>query len=365
MLAPLTLRARSRTQYRTAHQSEKAGPKPSVPERYRHSMEPLIPARLRAGDTVRVIAPALSRAVVMEHDHSAIIDARFARMGLTLTFGEHVDEVDDFGSASVAARVDDLHAAFADPDIAAVITVIGGFNANELLPYLDWDLIAAHPKVLCGFSDITALQNAIFARAGLVTYSGPHWSTFGMRDHFELTERWFTEALFDDRPIRLSPAPSWTDDRWFLDQDARSLQAGTGWWPLRPGTAAGRLLGGNLCTLNLLQGTRYLPALDGALLFVEDDEESSPAHFARDLTSLLQLPEAAGITGLVIGRFQNVSGVSRAVLQKIVERQPALLGKPVLANVDFGHTSPLITFPVGGRASVNVGPVSTLTIDQH
>ena len=122
--------------------------------------------------------------MVNEHDHTAIIEERFERLGLRLGYGEHVGVRDDFDSSPVADRVADLHAAFADPDVAAILTVIGGFNSNELLPYLDWDLIAAHPKVFCGYSDITALQNAILARTGLVTYSGPHWSAFGMRDHF-------------------------------------------------------------------------------------------------------------------------------------------------------------------------------------
>ena len=144
--------------------------------------------------------------MVSEHDHSAVIEARFAGLGLRLTYGEHVDERDDFDSSSIASRVADLHAAFADPDVAAVLTVIGGFNSNELLPYLDWDLIAANPKVLCGFSDITALQNAILARTGLVTYSGPHWSSFGMRDHFEQTLAWFSQTLFTDEPVDLAPA---------------------------------------------------------------------------------------------------------------------------------------------------------------
>lgn len=81
----------------------------------------------------------------------------------------------------------DLPEAFADDSVAAILTVIGGYNASELLPRLDWNLIAAHPKVFCGYSHITALWNAILARTGLVTYSGPHWSTFGMREHFEAT----------------------------------------------------------------------------------------------------------------------------------------------------------------------------------
>ncbi len=173
---------------------------------------PLYPPKLRPGDTVRVIAPSSSRVLVMEHDHSALIEKRFSGLGLTLTFGDHVDESDDFRSSPVASRVADLHAAFADPAVQGILTVIGGFLSNELLPHLDWDLIAAHPKVFCGYSDITALQNATLARTGLVTYHGPHWSSFGMRDHFDDTLRWFGQAVLSDEPFAIEPATGWTDD---------------------------------------------------------------------------------------------------------------------------------------------------------
>ena len=126
----------------------------------------------------------------------------------------------------MASRVSDLHAAFADPQVACILTVIGGFNSNELLPRLDWDLIAANPKIFCGYSDITAVQNAILARAGLVTYSGPHWSSFGMRDHFEQTQRWFAQALFDQGPIELRPAQAWTDTSRFTPAPAPLRSAG-------------------------------------------------------------------------------------------------------------------------------------------
>jgi muramoyltetrapeptide carboxypeptidase len=254
--------------------------------------DPVVPRRLRRGDTVRVIAPALSRSLVAEHDHSDVINARFDALGLRLTFGDHVDERDDFNSSSVASRVADLHTAFADPQVAAIMTVLGGFNSNELLPHLDWELIAANPKILCGYSDITALQNAMLARVGLVTYSGPHWSSFGMRDHFEQTAQWFEQALFGADPVDLHPAETWTDDLWFLDQEQRSVYPNEGWWPLQPGRAAGRIIGGNLCTLNLLQGTQYMPSLDGAVLMVEDDDASDAVTFARDLTSLLPVARA-------------------------------------------------------------------------
>lgn len=191
---------------------------------------PIVPRKLRRGDIIRVVAPARSRKFVTVHDHNVLIEKRFAALGLRLTFGDRVDECDDFDSSSVVSRVADLHAAFADPEVAGILTVIGGFNSNELLPHLDWDLIAAHPKVFCGYSDITAVQNVILARTGLLTYSGPHWSSFGMRDHFEQTEQWFTQALLGKGPIEVRPSETWTDDLWFVDQDKRTVRANDGWW---------------------------------------------------------------------------------------------------------------------------------------
>jgi muramoyltetrapeptide carboxypeptidase len=326
---------------------------------------PLYPPKLRPGATIRVVAPSSSRRLVLEHDHSALIEERFAAMGLSLTFGEHVDESDDFHSSSVRSRVEDLHAAFRDPQVQGILTVIGGYLGNELLPHLDWDLIAAHPTVFCGYSDITALQNAMLARTGLVTYSGPHWSTFGMRDHLDDTLRWFRQALLSDEPFSIEPAAGWTDDHWFADQDDRTLLPTDGWWTLGAGRASGRLVGGNLATLSLLQGTAYWPSLEGAVLALEDDLESHPADFARLLTSLLQQPGATGIRGLVVGRFQQASGMTRPLLEQIVARQPGLAGLPVLGNVDFGHTNPLATLPIGGQVEVVAAAAPRLRILQH
>ncbi len=316
-------------------------------------MDPISPRRLRAGDQVRVVAPSRSRAMVTEHDNSALIAERFAAMGLGLSFGAHVDERDRRDSSPVASRVEDLHAAFADDSVAAVLSVIGGFNSNELLPYLDWDLIGAHPKIFCGFSDVTALQIAILARTGLLTYSGPHWSTFGMREHFEPIGEWFRATLFDDAPVVIRPSPQWTDDLWFLDQDVRDVRASDGWWAISAGSAEGQVIGGNLCTVNLLQGTPYWPGLAAPVLVIEDDFSSSLNDFARNLASLLQVPGAETLRALVIGRFQRASGIDRAGLEEVLAVHPVLATVPVLADVDIGHTSPLATIPIGGRIRVH------------
>jgi muramoyltetrapeptide carboxypeptidase LdcA involved in peptidoglycan recycling len=145
---------------------------------------PVIPPKLRPGSSVRVIAPSRSLAIISAETRDEA-DGKLTALGLRVSFGEHVSECDDFASSSVASRLADLHAAFADPEVDAILTVIGGFNSNQLLAGIDYELIAAHPKVLCGFSDITALSNAIYARTGLVGYSGPHYSSFGMKHHFD------------------------------------------------------------------------------------------------------------------------------------------------------------------------------------
>jgi muramoyltetrapeptide carboxypeptidase LdcA involved in peptidoglycan recycling len=198
----------------------------------------VLPPKLRAGDLIRVVAPSRSLQLISE-DLRPIADRRLAQLGLRVSFGEHVLEGDAFTSSSVDSRVADLHAAFADPEVAGILTVIGGYNANQLLPRLDWDLIAANPKVLCGFSDVSALLDPILARTGLVTYSGPHWSSFGMLRHFDETLRWFADCLFEDRPLALAPATSWTDDEWYLDQERRVVRPNDGWWVLAEGQASG------------------------------------------------------------------------------------------------------------------------------
>lgn len=325
----------------------------------------VFPAKLRPGAHVRVVAPSTSRSAVPT-PWRAIAEQRTADLGLTLSFGAHVDEAGRFETAPAGARLDDLHAAFADPSVDGVMTFLGGYHANQLLDGLDLDLVRANPKVLCGYSDITVLHHALLAGADLVTYSGPHWSSLGMRDHFSQTLAWFRACLFDQAPVHIRPTSQWTDDAWYADQDAREVRATDGWWVLGEGEARGRILGGNLCTLNLLQGTRWWPEIGGALLVVEDDFESDVHAFARNLQSLLHQPGGERIAGLVIGRFQAASGVERADVEEVVASIDQLRGLPVVANADVGHTNPWFTFPVGGAGRLVADPADPhLILEEH
>jgi muramoyltetrapeptide carboxypeptidase LdcA involved in peptidoglycan recycling len=314
-------------------------------------MQPLFPPKLQYGDEIRVITPARSFSMISQPTRN-IADKKLADLGFKLTFGEHVEESDSFTSSSIESRVADLHAAFTDPNVKAIMTVIGGFNSNQLLDSLDWELIRKNPKILIGYSDITALQNAIYAKTGLVTYSGPHYSTFGQLKEFEFTLEYFKKCLMESEAFEIKPSKTWADDEWYFDQENRHPIANDGCWVLNSGDAEGTLLGANLCTFNLLQGTQYMPDIRGAILFLEDDYESQPHHFDRDLQSVVHQPGFSEVKGLVIGRFQKKSNMTRALLEQIVKTKPALLKIPVVANVDFGHSQSMITFPIGGRVRV-------------
>jgi len=312
-------------------------------------MEKLLPRKLQSGDTIRVIAPARSLALI-DRATRDIADGRFQEMGLRVTFGKHVEESDAFASSSIHARIEDLHEAFADPQVAAILTVIGGYNSNQLLRHIDWELIRGRPKILCGFSDITAFGNAIWAKTGMMTYSGPHYSTFGQKLHTEYTVDYFARCLMSDAPFAVQPSARWSDDAWYRDQDNRALVPNSGYLVINEGAADGVIVGGNLCTLNLLQGTEFMPDLADTILFIEDDSESLPHTFDRDLQSLIHQPDFERVRGLAIGRFQKASQMTPDLLRAIIETKRELRGLPIIADVDFGHTDPKITFPIGGRA---------------
>lgn len=311
----------------------------------------MIPNKLQRGDEVRVIAPSISLAIISQEQRK-IAEARLCSLGLKVTYSDHAEEINEFSSSSIKSRIEDLHRAFSDPNVKAILTCIGGFNSNQLLSYLDYRLIKSNPKILCGYSDITALSNAIFAKTGLVGYSGPHFSSFGMLHGFDYTMEYFEECLFYAEPYEVYPSAQWSDDQWFLNQEERQFYKNDGWLAISYGEAEGTIIGGNLCTLNLLQGTKFMPSLKDSILFLEDDELSSPEIFDRDLQSMIHQPEFEQVKGIVIGRFQKTSKVTHEKLIAILSEKPELNSIPIIAEVDIGHTTPIATFPIGGKVKL-------------
>ena len=325
----------------------------------------VIPKKLQKGDEIRIIAPANSLALISQENITLATKA-LEEQGFIVTFSQNVHESDMFTSSSIQSRIDDLHSAFLDKNVTAILCVIGGHNSNQLLDYIDYTLIKNNPKIFCGYSDITALQNAIYAKTQLVTYSGLCYSSFAMQKENAYNIESFLNCLTQDSTYSITPSTTYSDDTWYIDQNDRTLISNEGFWVIQEGTAQGKILGANLCTFNLLQGTQYMPDLSDSILFLEDDYETNAVTFDRDLQSLIQQPNFNKVTAIVIGRFQLASEMTREKIHYIVSTKKELKNIPIIANVDFGHTNPLATFPIGGEVKIeSYENKSTITILKH
>ena len=327
-------------------------------------MQSIIPEKLKFGDEIRVIAPSRSMSILSKETVN-IATKRLEKLGFKVSFGKNIySEFDkNYGCGSIKERIEDLHEAFLDKNIKAVLTAIGGFNSNQILDYINYDLIKNNPKIICGFSDITALLNAIYAKTGLVTYYGPHYSSFGMEVGFDYTLEYFKKIFMfdkkDSNEILIENPKVWSDDLWFLDQKNRKFIDNTGLEVINQGCAEGTIIGGNLCTLNLLQGTEFMPLQDdNIILMIEEDNFAGKEFFRefdRNLQSLLHCYKNKNkkISGIIIGRAQVNCNMNFEKWKIMIDNKLELANIPVLINADFGHTTPIFTFPIGGHAYIN------------
>ena len=328
----------------------------------------IVPQKLQINDEIRVIAPSRSLSLISETNIALAIE-NLEKQWFKITFSKNCKECDIFMSSSIQSRVDDIHEAFRDKKVKAIFTVVGGFNSNQLLKYLDYDLIKNNPKILCWFSDITALTNAITAKTGLITYSGPHFSTWAMKKEFDYNLEYFTKCLMKEWTFPIVPSKTWSDDARYLDQENRTIEDNKGFWTMNEGKAEGKILGGNLCTFNLLHGTEFMPDISDSILFIEDDNQAGDLfslEFERNLQSVIHQPNFDKVRWMVIGRFQKDTDINIEKLKYILKTKEELRSIPIIANVDFGHTNPLITFPIWGTAKILVKDnEATIEIIEH
>jgi muramoyltetrapeptide carboxypeptidase LdcA involved in peptidoglycan recycling len=316
-------------------------------------MQRIIPPKLQIGDTIRVVAPAhsLGMSFLDNEEMRQTARERFSELGLILTFGKNVYEINDVNSSSINSRIEDIHEAFVDPEVKIILAVSGGDTTLELLESLDFELIKNNPKIVCGFSDISILLNVIFERTGLVTYHGPIYYMFGDILGFDYTLEYFKKCLFSNATFEISASDNYSDDLWIGNQQNREFFENSGHWVVNEGTAEGIVLGGNLFTINLLQNSKYMPDLSGAILLLEDVNVTLD-DFKSNLLRIVQLPSFNKVKGLVIGRFSTIPEIKKEKLIEMLKSINKLENLPIIANVDFGHTRPVITFPVGGTVRI-------------
>jgi muramoyltetrapeptide carboxypeptidase len=299
----------------------------------------LRPRRLAVGGTVGLIAPANATFLSSELE---IARETFEALGLRVRLGRHLLDRYGYLAGADEARAADVNAAFADPSIDAIFALRGGWGSARLLPRLDYDAIRRHPKILVGYSDVTALLLAIHARTGLVTFHGPvgvsTWTPFSV-EHM-------AAVLFEaDAPLLANPV----ELRDGIVQVEHRIQT------ITPGRARGRLVGGNLTVLTAILGSPYLPSWDGAILFLEDTGEQV-YRVDRMLTQLALAGVLSRVAGVVFGRCTDCKpgdGYGALTLDEVLADHVKTLRVPAFRGAMIGHIDQQFTVPVGAEAEID------------
>lgn len=300
------------------------------------------PPRLRPGDMVGLIEPAGFTDDAFDLD---LVREAILAMGLTPRDAPHLAQRHGYLAGKDADRAADINAMYADPTVKALFAVRGGWGCARLLPYLDFATIRAHPKLLVGFSDITALHLAFAAKAGFTTIHGPNAaSSWG-----KLSWDAFRAVAFDGGTPTFAN-PLGTEDR--LVQRSGRIRT------FRSGVARGRLLGGNLTVLAALMGTGWLPDFTGAILFIEDIDEA-PYRIDRMLTQLALGGVLGKLAGVVFGQCNGCTAAGPSyggfTLSEVLQQHLEPLGVPAFQGALFGHVANQFSLPVGVQAEIDAG----------
>ena len=299
----------------------------------------LKPRVLPSKPHIAVIAPSGDARPERIEAGAALLSAR----GWDLRFMPHArGRHAPYFSGNPQERIADLHAAFLDPEIDAILCVRGGYGANYLLPLLDLELIAAHPKPLLGYSDVTAIQTWLLDQTGLVTLHAPMLAVD------------FREPDGVDEPSLQA----------ILGGNKYAYGAAEGIRVLRPGVATGILYGGCLSMLVASLGTPYAPQTEGKLLFLEDIAEA-PYRIDRMLRQLMLAGKLEGVSGIVFGEMQGCEppGSVGAVEESIMHALADFSG-PIAIGLRSGHVERAnVTLPFGVRATLSAqGSAPALTL---
>ncbi len=293
------------------------------------------PRALKQGDTIGLIAPAspfTAAALTRAMD-------QIAARGFKIKFGKNLNNQFGYLAGSDEERIDDIHSMFEDPEVDAIWCIRGGYGTSRLLPHLNYELIKNHPKMLLGYSDITALTQAIYLKTGLIGFHGPVGST--------------TMTPYTDQYFRLVTMEGFEPVTIELNENHSGSGTNTVYRVIHPGKATGELVGGNLCLLAALAGTGFAMDFTDKLVFLEDVGEK-PYRIDRMLTQLFQSCNLAKAKGIILGEFADCEpkeGEFSLSLKDTLDFNLDSLEIPVCYGFSFGHISDLCTIPVGLMAT--------------
>lgn len=309
----------------------------------------LKPRRLAPGDTVGLVLPA---GLELEPSRVDLAQRQLEALGFRVVPGEHVKKRHGYLAGSDRERADDLNRMFADPQIDGIVCHRGGWGTPRILPHLEYDTIRGNPKVLIGFSDVTALINAVHQETGLVTFHGPN----GASELEPYTLEGFRRAVMSTEPIGVLSNPPKKETE-LVNRDFPVVT-------LRGGRAAGRSIGGNLTLVASLMGTPWELDTEGTILLLEDIEEDL-YRVDRMLTQLSLGGKLDRIAGMAFGfctRCDPGKGPTFG-LEEILRQHFEPLGVPAVSGLAFGHIAKQMTLPLGLEATLDAD-AGTLTFSE-
>lgn len=299
----------------------------------------LLPMPLKRGDTIGVVSPS---AAIASRQASQFAIESMEALGFKVKTGQHFRSRHGHLAGRDEDRAADFNAMFADPQVKAVICLRGGSGAARILPLIDYDLVRRNPKVVLGYSDITALHNALHAKTGLVTFHGPNGSS---RWH-DFNVQQFEQLFFEQQAITYVNEQSINDDVIVRQNRTQTI---------RGGRAIGELVGGNLTVLTALSGTPYLPDFRGKILFLEDINEQ-PYKIDRMMSTLRLNGTLDQISGFIFGdcaRCEPGSGWGSLTLDQIFDDYILPLNIPAFRGAMIGHIPRQFIVPVGAKAEMS------------
>lgn len=304
------------------------------------------PKALKKGDTIGLITPA--SAVTRQAFEKAV--ENLEAMGFVVKYTDNMSVRKGFLAGTDQQRLDDLHQMFTDPNIDGIVCARGGYGSGRLLPKINYDLIKANPKVLVGYSDITALLYGIHQKTGLVCFHGP----VGASEYSEFTDKAFEQVLMKGKAPKFERPKGWE----------KITDPAYAFMPIVEGSAQGALVGGNLSLMCSLMGTPYDIDFNNKIVFIEEVGES-PYRVDRMLTQLLNSGKFDQAKGVAMGVFWGCETKSddpdfalSTSLENVLKDRFSALNIPVFYGLPIGHVSDNATLPFGVQAELEVEKAS-------
>lgn len=325
----------------------------------------MIPKKLKLGDTIMIISPSKSLSIA-KNQTIKNAEETLKKLWFKVVFSKKCKEVDLFNSSSIKSRIEDLHEAFINPKINWILVFSWGFNINQLLSYIDYNIIKNNPKIICWYSDTTVLLNTITTKTSLITYLWPNFYSLSFKEWIEYTLNYFKKCLMYKNSFSIKHSENYYDDSL---KKKLILQKNTNFWNINNGKVTWKLIWWNLCSFNLLHGTIFMPDISETIICIEDDNimwEYFCEEFDRNLQSLIHQKNFSKIKWIIFWRFQNSSHINLKKLNYIISTKKELDNLPIIANVDFWHTLPMITLTIWGIVKLDINNTkSSIEILKH